>query len=338
MYGPATFATKADANQWLSTVQTDVARGDHLDPAGNDILFEEFATAWLADKRALRPKTVELYSHLLNCHLLPTFGPLPLARIDTTLVRRWHAATLSGHLSQSTVAKTYRLLRQILETAIDDHLIRQNPCRLKGAATEKTIERTIPTLAQVHALADAIDPRYRAMVWLGALGGLRKGECHGLARRHIIDDGATVSIRVERALVETQRHGLLIQEPKTEAGRRTVALPSFVAEEVRTHLERFVGAQPDALVFTAAHDGGPVNKTVWRNAWQKARLGAHVDCTFHDLRHFAGTMNAAAGATTKEAMARLGHASPDASLRYQHVIQGRDSEIANAVDALIRRG
>jgi integrase len=277
VYGPTTFATKADANQWLSTVQTDVARGDHLDPAGNDLLFEEFAQAWLTDKRALRPKTVERYSYLLDSHLLPTFGPLPLTRIDSTLVRRWHAATLSSHLSQPTVAKSYRLLRQILETAIDDHLIRQNPCRLKGASTEKTIERSIPTLAQVYALADAIDPRYRAMVWLGALGGLRKGECHGLARRHVTDNGTAVSVRVERALVETQRHGLLIQEPKTEAGRRTVALPSLAADQLRAHLNVFVGAQPDAFVFTAEHDGGPLTRPY--GATRGRKLGAALTST-----------------------------------------------------------
>ena len=337
VYGPTTFATKADANQWLSTVQTDVARGDHLDPAGNDISFEAFAKAWLADKQALRPTTVELYSYLLNSHLLPTFGSLPLARIDTTLVRRWHAATLAGHLSQPTVAKSYRLLRQILEAAIDDHLLRQNPCRLKGAATEKTIERAIPTLTQVHSLADAIDPRYRAMVWLGALGGLRKGECLGLARRHIraLDDVATVT--VERALIDTDAHGLILQEPKTAAGHRTITLPRLAAEHIRDHLERYVEPGTDALLFTAKHDGGFVSDTVWRLIWHRARQAADVNCTFHDLRHFAGTMNAAAGATTKEAMARLGHASPEASLRYQHVIQGRDAAIANAVDELIRQ-
>ena len=55
---------------------------------------------------------------------------------------------------------------------------------------------------------------------------------------------------------------------------------------------------------------------------------AGVSCTFHDLRHVAGTLNAAAGATIKEAMARLGHASPVAALRYQHAVAARDAVIA----------
>ena len=67
-----------------------------------------------------------------------------------------------------------------------------------------------------------------------------------------------------------------------------------------------------------------------------ARANADVDCTFHDLRHVAGTLNAAASATIKETMARLGHSSPEAALRYQHALAQRDAEIADAVDAWLR--
>jgi integrase len=327
---------KADASAWLALTQTDIARGDHVDPAGNDIAFEPFARAWLADKVALRPATVELYTYLLQSYLVPTFGHTPLTRVDSVSIRRWHAKMLASHLSPVTVAKCYRLLRQILEAAVDDRLIRINPCRLKGAATERTGERAIPTMAQVRALADAIDPRYQAAIWLAALGGLRRGECLGLARRHVrvIDDVATVT--VERALIDTDAYGLILQEPKTAAGHRTVTLPRLAAEHVRDHLDRYVDPGPDALLFTAKHNGDFVSDTVWRLVWARARRTAKAECTFHDLRHFAGTLNATAGATTKEAMARLGHASPDAALRYQHVIEGRDAMIATAVDQLLR--
>lgn len=90
------------------------------------------------------------------------------------------------------------------------------------------------------------------------------------------------------------------------------------------------------MLFTAAHSGQTPTKVVWRRAWGKARNQAEVTCTFHDLRHVAGTLNAAAGATIKEAMARLGHSSPEAALRYQHALQERDGEIASAVDRLLR--
>jgi Phage integrase family len=57
---------------------------------------------------------------------------------------------------------------------------------------------------------------------------------------------------------------------------------------------------------------------------------------FHDLRHTAATLAAAAGATTKELMERIGHTSPAVALRYQHVMANRQRAIAAALDGLVR--
>jgi integrase len=53
---------------------------------------------------------------------------------------------------------------------------------------------------------------------------------------------------------------------------------------------------------------------------------------FHDLRHTAGTLTARTGATTKEIMARLGHASPQAAMVYQHATRDRHRLIAKRLD------
>ena len=226
----------------------------------------------------------------------------------------------------------YRLLRQILQAAVDDRLIRENPCRIKGPATSQ--ERRVPTLEEVGRLADAIEPRYRAMVLLAAFAGLRRGECYGLARRHLDLDADPPTVTIERAVADTAA-GMIMQPPKTAAGVRTLALPRVAVAELTRHLDTFTADDPEALVFTAAHSGDTPTRIVWRRAWDKARQETGVSCTFHDLRHLAGTLNAAAGATTKEAMARLGHASPVAALRYQHAIASRDHEIAASVDRLL---
>jgi Phage integrase family len=57
---------------------------------------------------------------------------------------------------------------------------------------------------------------------------------------------------------------------------------------------------------------------------------------FHDLRHTAATLAAAAGATTRELMERMGHTSPAVALRYQHVMADRQGAIAAALDGLAR--
>jgi hypothetical protein len=53
---------------------------------------------------------------------------------------------------------------------------------------------------------------------------------------------------------------------------------------------------------------------------------------FHDLRHTAATLAAASGTSLKALMARIGHASADAALRYQHVIDGQDADIVRYLE------
>jgi integrase len=72
---------------------------------------------------------------------------------------------------------------------------------------------------------------------------------------------------------------------------------------------------------------------VWRPAVQQLGLDG---LRFHDLRHTAATLAAAAGATTKELMERMGHTSPAVALRYQHVMADRQAAIAAALDGLVR--
>ena len=81
-------------------------------------------------------------------------------------MRRWRKNLLDAQVSAVTVAKAYRLLKAIFNTAVDDGLIRRNPCRIKGAGQEKSPERPVLTIPQVYALADEVGGRYRALVLL----------------------------------------------------------------------------------------------------------------------------------------------------------------------------
>jgi len=62
------------------------------------------------------------------------------------------------------------------------------------------------------------------------------------------------------------------------------------------------------------------------------------DLTFHDLRHSGAVLAASTGATIAELMARLGHSTPAAAMRYQHAAQGRDQTIAELMSQLVVDG
>jgi integrase len=117
-----------------------------------------------------------LYEGQLRRHILPVLGAIPLGKITTARVRSWHADLLTEGPGVSTAAKCYRLLRAILTTTVEDGLIVANPCTISGAGVEPAEERAVPTLAEVFAMADAVEPRYRVLVLMAAFAGLRRGE------------------------------------------------------------------------------------------------------------------------------------------------------------------
>jgi integrase len=333
-----TFATKAEAELAFVRATSDQQRGAWIAPVEGRVTLAEYAPAWLDSRltsrgEPLRPRVRDLYGGYLRLHILPILGTVPLGRLTTATVRRWHAGLLEDGVGPSTVAKCYRLLRAILNTAVEDHHLVANPCTIKGGGVEPCEERAIPTIAQVYELADAVDPRYRALVLLAALAGLRRGELFGLTRNDIDLLHRTVTVRVQRQ--ESKRGEELIGPPKSAAGRRTLALPSELVPVLEEHLGRWASAEPDGLLFVGVK-GAAVRPGVWQREWDSARRTVGLpSLRLHDLRHVAGTLAAATGAGTKEIMRRLGHSTQHAALRYQHATDERDRVLAAGIDRII---
>ncbi len=332
------FRRPKEAEAFRRHIEAETANGGTVDPARGDMAFGDYAAQWMAERRrtdgrALAPRTRELYRRLLDDRLLPTFGHRRLNSIRTDDVRRWHShqAERSGPIQ---AAKAYRLLRAVLNTAVEDERIAANPCRLRGAGNERSPERPFVDAHIVLALADAIEDRYRTLVLLAGFGGLRLGELIAL-RRHDIDLPAG-TVRVERQTVELAHGERLETAPKTDAGIRTVHLPATITAALGRHLDQYCDPTPDALVFTGPLSDGLRRATLYK-AWDAARHQAGVErLHLHDLRHAAGTLAAQTGATTRELMARLGHASPAAAQRYQHAAERRDVHIADALETILR--
>ncbi|MEU8588113.1 tyrosine-type recombinase/integrase [Streptomyces sp. NPDC048664] len=290
----------------------------------------------LIKERELTSTTRQLYGSLLRHHLEPTFGSMSVAEISPPLVRRWRADKLASGTGPTTVAKAYALLRAITGTAVADQMIRRNPCTIKGASTVHTPERPTATVQEVYDLAEAIQPRYRALVLLAGFLGLRWGELIGLHCRDIdLDLGA---VRVRRAVAELFNGQREIKAPKSAAGKRTVAIPPAILPDLRDHLRRYAESGADGRVFVGAKGATPRRNhfnRLWRKACQEAGIkGLH----FHDLRHTGNTLAASTGASTRELMARTGHSSARAALIYQHASVDRDRLIADAVSSLVAKG
>lgn len=248
-----------------------------------------------------------LCAGLWRLHLTATWAPVPVADVTPQLVRAWHdaAATTTG---PTALAQSYRLLRAVLQVAVTDEVIAANPCRLRGAATPRAARpgRAL-TAAEIHTLAAAVPARYRVLVLTLAFGGLLFGEATALRRRDVTRDGKLIA--VGRSVRYLQGEWVL-GPPKSEAGRRTVALPEFVADEMVRHLDEHVAADDDGLVF-GTRSGHFLNDANSGSAFRRAvaRCG-RPPVRVHELRHTGATLAAATGASTAELMRRFGHSSP----------------------------
>jgi integrase len=117
-----------------------------------------------------------------------------------------------------------------------------------------------------------------------------------------------------------------------------VHIPPHVLPAVQDHLIDCVAGGADALLFPAAHDGHMAPATLYRHFYKARAAAGRPDLHFHALRHTGATLAAQSGATLAELMARLGHSTAAAAMRYQHAAAGRDKVIAERLSELANGG
>lgn len=213
---PQTFDSKGDADRWLSAADTDISRGQWVDPSAGQTTIEQWSTLWLANRPDLKVRTRELYDWLLAKYIVPKIGAVPIGKITPSLVRSWHSE-ISRSGSPTPVRQSYSLLRAMLSTAVADEVILRNPCVIKGAGVSRAAERPVATIAQVLALADAVPARYRAFILTATWSSARWGELVALTRDRL--DLLHGTMRIDRQLVELRGCRLAADTPKSPPNR-----------------------------------------------------------------------------------------------------------------------
>jgi integrase len=328
------FARKLDAKGWLAAQESAKVTHTWTDPMLGRVLFRDWFAEWQQTTAKLRPHTEARDEHLFRLHVLPHFGAVPLVGITQREVRAWIAGLTAKGLAASTVQRAYQLLSKVMAAAVDAGMLPQTPCRRVPLPKIEREEMRFLTPAEIDRLATKIDQRYRALVLVGAYGGLRFGELAGLRWRAVDLDLGTVEV-VEQ--VTEVRGKLYIGPPKTRASRRRVTLPATVSQALAEHIPPH--AAGDAWVFSAPR-GGPlrINGFRWR-VWRPAIRAAGLHgLRIHDLRHTAVALWIAAGAHPKAVAARAGHTSVSFTLdRYGHLFPDADASLSDRLDQLIRQ-
>jgi integrase len=332
-YAEGTFAQRMDAEAWLASerllIDQDVWTPPKVRAAQRKVkgvTFGEYADTWI-EHRNVKTSTKTEYRRLLAGPQKP-LQPIELRQLGPETIRSWFAGLSSTPRRRS---HAYGLAHAICATAVADGIIAANPCSIPRAMNPpRKREPVILTPAEVALVAGAIKPeRLRVLVLIMAWCGLRWGEAIELKRRDIAA-GAEV-IAVSRAV--THRGSCQIDTPKS--GRpRAVVVPPHIRADILDHLDRYVAKAPDALVFPAFRDGCHLNDSVFAKHFRPAlKTVGREGVRIHDLRHFAGTQAARVG-SLRETMARLGHSTVAASMRYQALVSEADAALAEALSGL----
>ena len=175
-------------------------------------------------------------------------------------MQEWVATLSNAGKAPATVVKAHQKLAKVMRAAVRHGLIKSSPCT--GVTLPKIERKEMRFLSptEITRLADAMDPRYRALVLVSCYGGLRIGELAALRRGRVAILGKTARVEVAETADETKGE-LTYCPPKTKASRRTVQLPPSVASVLARHMARLTDADPNAFVFPApgvprTSDGG----------------------------------------------------------------------------------
>jgi integrase len=310
------FPTRQAATNFLDTVRGDIAHGCYVDPAGARRPFREVAEQWRTS-RFHRPSTQRVVERHLRLHIIPFFGERPIGSIRPSEIQAWVRAR-SEHLRPATVRMAFTFLSAIFKSATQDRLIGSSPC--VGITLPKLERARVTPLEpeQIAALADAIDPRHRAMVFVGAGCGLRIGEVLGLTLENV--DFLGRRLTVDRQLLDHQKTPSVLGPPKSPSSVRTIPMPAAVVDELAAHLARHPIGQW-GLIFTDP-EGRPISQRDFSDAWRAAVVGAQIPGSpgFHALRHAYASLLIRGGESVKVVQSRLGHSSAAITLDvYSHL-------------------
>jgi integrase len=223
------------------------------------------------------------------------------------------------------------VIRAVFNAAVEAEILARSPVRGIRIAKSENRERPTLTMDEILRLADAVGDRYRALVLVGGVLGLRWSEAIGLRVSDV--DFLRRTLTVWQTISEVEGR-LNVAPTKSRKSGRTMSVPRFVIDELAQHVARF-DRSGDDLVFVGPK-GGPLRRSFAARTFTPAVLAADIDdrITFHGLRHVAASLMVEAGVHPRVIQQRLGHATARLSMElYAHVPEAADVDVARALDA-----
>lgn len=273
--------------------------------------------------RRCRANTLQTYVELVDRYVPPRLLRKRLQAVSITDLQGLIDDLVADGLSSSTVRQVAAVLRSALGDATKPkkRLLADNPAAYLELPTIKRRSVVGPSSRNVAALLSAFrgDRKVGLVLETILVLGLRPSEAVALQIGDLDFERGQVLIQ-RRAVQLRGRAGVDIDDPKSSAGKRVLALPGELQRALKERADQFRRAGPATFLF-ASSTGRPIHRSVLRRHLKAAALQAGLPPTFrlYDLRHAHATMLSDSGVPTRVAADQLGHANPSLTLSvYEH--------------------
>lgn len=369
---PHTFDTIGDAETWLGGIRREIQQGTWVSPnereaedrreAVKGTTVAKLFSSYL-DDADLKPRTLDLYRYQYDRLIAPTLADRVAAELTPTDVAEWRARLPKAPRQREQATD---LLRSILGLGVERQILDHNPAarsrRKSKGSTRRSRRRAVPRLTreEVATMAKEMPPERQFAVLLSAYTGIRMGEMIALRRRdfdltrgedgHLIHAVMHITRAVSRPRDSEGVRTSIEDTPKSDAGRRTIALPAGLLGALDGHLDEHAQEGEDGLLFPGANGGflGPSTlygvtpgvrsygregkRTTEGRGWNRARaIAGRPDANWHQLRAFAISEAVDTGASPADILHRFGHTDLRTSGLYQRAAQNADAVLASRI-------
>lgn len=355
--------TKREAEARLTELLAQLQKGHVINP--EKITFGEYLDKWLNDygRGSLSERTLYDYTFIVNTHIKPELGEIPLNKLHPAHLRDFYSKllkegrkdnkkSLGRGLAPAYVKKIHSVIHEALAHAVKWELAYRNVADVVDPPKVQQEEVVPLTEEEIDRLVEALKDTYLFVpTYIALATGLRLGEVLGLNWKDVDLGKGVITVRQTQKL---KREGFgrgnikyLIDygKPKSKNSARTIDIPQTLVEVLKKHR---LQQKKDKLALGELYqdnglvccwqDGSPIHNSTFSSRFSEIAHKAGLKASFHTLRHSHASLLLKMGESLKVISARLGHSGIGITADiYAHLTPDAQKEAARKIDNLLTK-
>ncbi len=342
--------TKKEAEHAMREYMDEIESGYYV--SGNNMVLSQWMQTWITVYSApnVSPTTLAEYERMIDSYIDPMIGHIQVQDLTMLAVQAWvnklHVSPITGlPMSAATVRHIYQVLKSAMDKAVSARVISRSPCEGVVLPKGKPKEAVIYNEEQMRQLLQAVKgTTLELVIDMELCLGLRRGELSGLRWCDIDWENSQIHIVQNRVLA---RNKVIIRQPKTESGFRTLDAPEQLMKKLKQHKadceKRRIEYGSAYIVsdYVIVHPNGkPIPpgylSRMFTDLQEKVGL---PPCRFHDLRHLCASIMIMQKVDMKVAQKRLGHKNITTTMNiYAHAMRSSEEKAAQTIGDFVYNG